>query len=83
MPLPKHDPKDQTLMLQAACFCAAQFLTSYLWGRISDRVGRKVMAVTSIAPEQVDTGTCDAIFSRLLKVKSLCIVICSLLHLHT
>ena len=83
MPLPKHDPKDQTLMLQAACFCAAQFLTSYLWGRISDRVGRKVMAVTSTAPEQVDTSTSHAFFPRLLNVKSLLVVKCSLLHLHT
>ena len=32
---------------QAACFCAAQFLTSYLWGRISDRVGRKVLHSSS------------------------------------
>ena len=27
--------------LLAACFCGAQFLTSFAWGLLSDRVGRK------------------------------------------
>ncbi len=35
-------PSHFSICLQAAAFCAAQFLTSYPWGWISERVGRKV-----------------------------------------
>lgn len=34
-------------LVQAACFCAAQFLSSFPWGKISDVVGRKPMLVMS------------------------------------
>ena len=35
------------LILQAATFCAAQFVSSYPLGRVSDRIGRKPMLIMS------------------------------------
>ena len=32
---------------QAASFCAAQFVSSFPWGRVSDKIGRKPMVVMS------------------------------------
>jgi MFS family permease len=33
--------------MQAACFCAAQFLSSFPWGKVSDRLGRRPMVIMS------------------------------------
>ena len=35
------------ISLQAACFCAAQFVSSWPWGVVSDRIGRKPMLIMS------------------------------------
>ena len=35
------------MLLQAGCFSAAQFVSSYAWGVLSDRYGRKPVILVS------------------------------------
>ena len=39
--------RERGFVVQAACFCAAQFFSSYPWGWLSDRVGRKPLLLMS------------------------------------